>query len=511
MTTSNTYNPRDLESYVSDVEDPVQFSEAVMMSSYMNDPVEFQEIFFRVPSPHGMKPYKAYDYQKAISRDPADKVIINKTRQAGISICTILDMLHRGIFNPTYQCSFVSAKLESANSLIRKAKQMISSMEEEFQIPLKKNQESFFSLGNGYRGREGAIYHAYPSRQAATRGESADLVLDEFAHVPEDLAIMQGAMATTVRSGWRVRMLSTPYGMRGVFAGILVGTEKSKYNSHIHATKEQRQMAENWSLHEVHWSECPDLDYKRIRALCINEETFQQEYCCKIIDEATAMLPYELLMACTNSDMMQYSLNLPPATFQNRCYMGIDPASEVNETAIVISEFDKALNKWFVRHVYHKPMINSKIVDYVVPWFSACRPTKIFIDQNNIGRPLAADIAAKVGGMFVEPIATSDKSKEWLVYNLVGLFETHQIEIPHNDELTEQLHALEQTVSDMKKVKLFTGKVKADQDDLIWATALSVASNYLNPPPTAPRLMQPINTFRIKPAHYGHKKGRRYV
>lgn len=444
-----TFELSDLESYVNDIENPINF----------------QKAFFRVMKRGtGLVSFNPYPYQQAISTDEAELVVINKSRQTGISTCTVLDKLHEALMDDDYLCIFISLRQDQANELIQKAKSMIDRMRAPYQIPLLKRQESMIQLetADGYGG--GRLM-AVSANQSAGRGWSADLVLDEFAHVPNDKQILQAAMAVSVREGWRVRMLSTPYGDRGEFCRIVQGIKAGKIT--------------NWSLHEIHHSECPDLTMERIMERCPSDDIYQQEYNLQFLDEATAMLSWEVLMGATDLELDQWSEGFAPRSHHS-VYLGVDPGEKVNETGFIVTE--KVGNRFFVRHVNAEPMSKDVTVEFVKRWKKVIRPVRIYVDETGMGIGVTADLQRDLGKQVVQGVALSNQMKEKLVYNMVGLFEAKQIVIPDHEYLKTQLHALERSKTDILHLSKFTGKVKCKQDDLIWATALSLVDAMLSGP-----------------------------
>ena len=435
----------DLESFVSDA----------------TDPIKFQEAYFQVLKPgSGLVKYKSYPYQAVLARDESELQVINKSRQTGISTQTVLDKIHQAVMlGDVYTCVFISLRQDQSNELIFKAKTMIDHMAEPWNIPLIKRQESMIQLPNGAR------LIAVSAHESAGRSYSADLVLDEFAHVPNDKQILQAAMSITVREGWKVRMLSTPYGDRGEFARIVKGVKAGEIT--------------NWSLHEIHWSECPDLSYERIMERCLSDEMYQQEYNLQFLDEATSMIPWQMLMDATDLQMDQWTLENATRS-SNPVVLGIDPGTKKDETGFVITELigSKAL----IRHVYAEKLSKDALLALVKQWHRKVRFTRIYIDETGMGAPITADLQRLIGSGIVIGVTLSTPNKEKLVYNMIHMFESNQLSIPDNEYLKIQLHALERGRTDILGLSKFTGKVKAKHDDLVWGTALSLCHNMMEAP-----------------------------
>jgi phage FluMu gp28-like protein len=443
----------ELESFVPDVEDPVQF----------------QMAFFKVYQPGkkgGWVDYRPSPYQVRISRDPAELVVINKARQTGISVSTVLDHIHRAWLLKPYLALFLSVKQDQANELIKKAKDMVSFMAPGFRFKMEYASRSMIEFANGNRLK------AISAAPESGRSYTGDIVLDEFAFVPNCEEIMTAIMQTTVLGGHKVRMISTPNGDRGMFASIAKAVKAVERGT---ATPEQEKTAGEWSLHTIHWKECDRLTEKRVLDRCTTREMYLQEYCCEFLDETSSMLSWDVLDPATDHNLEQWSIgqDIKP---KGRVFFGIDPGEKINPTGFVVSE--QIEKKWFIRHVNAELMTPQAQTEYAKLWWHTVRPTRIYVDGTGPGNATTNLLRLEFPG-FIEDCQLMQKLKENLVYSMVGLFDNEQVTIPNNDLIRYQLHNLERKFTPEGKSS-FTGKVKGDQDDVLWATVLALADRWYN-------------------------------
>jgi phage FluMu gp28-like protein len=471
----NIKDPRDLESWVDDIEDPVKFKEAIFRT--MSDPVVFQKLAFQVYKPGaktltGMVDYEPYPYQERIARDESLKIVINKSRQTGMSTSTVLDHIHRAVLRKNYMAIFISLRQDQANELIRKGRAMIHAMAPGWRLPLVTDTKSTLEFNNR------STVKSVSAAASAALGFSGDLVFDEFAHIPNDREIYDRAMHITVRGGLRVRILSTPYGDRGIFAEIAKGAKTGE---------------NDWSLHEVHFSECPDLDEKVARSLCASDEIFRQEYGLEFLDEASSMFSWEMLMNMTDVELPQYNLASKIPRNSNSWFVGIDPGEKVNEAGFVVQE--RIGSHYLTRHILAQKMSKDTIVDLAKAWFDKVDIEKIYIDGTGGGVGVVADLQRDIGHDYIEDIQFTAPKKAKLVYNGIGLAEANQLSIPGDSKRTtntagqyiklsmpeylkHQLHGLERVYDDLMATTKFSGKSKGLKcDDLSWAYLLSLADN----------------------------------
>jgi phage FluMu gp28-like protein len=444
---------RDLECFTPDIEDPVQF----------------QMAFFKVYSPaeeSGDKwvDYRPSNYQIAISRDESELIVVNKARQTGISVSTVLDHIHRAWLLQPYLALFLSVKQDQANELIKKAKDMVNYMAPGFRFKMANAARQMIEFENGNRLK------AISAAPESGRSFTGDVVLDEFAFVPNDEEIMTAIMQTTVLGGHRVRMISTPNGDRGIFAAI---SKACKAVQKGIATTEQEKLAGKWSLHTIHWSECDRLTKERVLDRCTTREMYLQEYCCQFLDETSSMLSREVLDKATDPNLKQWNIGqlIQP---KGRVFFGIDPGERINPTGFVVSE--EINNKWYIRHVHAQKMTPEAQAEYTKSWWNTVRPTKIYVDGTGPGNATLNFLRNPFAG-FVEDCQLMQALKEKLVYSMIGLFDNEQVVLPKNDLIWYQLHNLERKFTPEGK-STFTGKVKGDNDDVCWATVLALAHRW---------------------------------
>ena len=458
----------------------IELTDYSLQISEKFDMVEFQKKFFMVFDPKlgRFKPYDPYLYQEAIAKDNSDHIVINKARQTGISTSTVMDAIYRCIIKPGHTVTFVSARQDQAEILINRARQMIANVRKPFTIKLVKNQSSLLEFKNGSRLK------AVSANPSATRGITGDLVLDEFAHVPNDKAILEAALQTTVRGGLKIRMLSTPRGRQNMFYDI---EQNAKNNENS-----------PWSYHEIYCKECPDLDEERVMSRCPTHEIYLQEYCCTFVDEATAMFTFKLLDSRTDNSLEMFSLNHFVGS-SNPIFIGIDPGEKVNDTGFTIAE--RVGRQWFIRYVLAEKMSKDRLVEYTKSWYRAVHPLKIYVDENGMGAPFVADLQKELGKVLVEGIFFSNTNKERLIYNLLGLFESGTITIPEDEDLKAQLHAVRRETTKNGSTR-YSGKALGGSDDLVWSTALAVCHYMRNVGPLKVEVVQ-LNRKPLRRMSYG--------
>lgn len=449
----------DFESYTDDAEDPVKFTEAF-----------FQVIDRKV---HKYKPLINYDYVRKFMRDESDFISVLKGRQVGISFASIMKALHKAIVYPKTEKIYVSVREENAAWLIGKGLELIDHLQDDFTVKLKRRQVGYFEIA-----ATGSVIKAIPAISAGSRGFSSDVTLDELAFMPNERQIMDSILQTTVREGYNVEFLSTPFGQSGAFFDIWneggwevdrtwqTPTEQSMFERTV---KEFTANAStDYSYHIIPWWACPDLDYKRARKRCKTHEIWLQEYCLGFVDEAKALMPYSLLKGQVDMAMGLMNWKKAPIT-QNQRIMGVDFAEGYNETAIVVAENIGRI--WRTIYYWHGRGDKDSYLPHIRNVFIGLRVNQVFTDATGKGKPITADLTKMLSGHTVG-INLTNSLKEDMVYNLVSLLEGKELILPDYREMIEQLHRIRGTKTRTGKLS-FSGKKGVLEDDLVWALALA--------------------------------------
>lgn len=217
------------------------------------DPVLFAQRARIVPDP----------WQADVLRSPANRMLLNCSRQSGKSTTTALLALHQAIYEPGSLILLLSPSLRQSAELFRTLARLYTATGAT--VPSKAESALRLELENGAR------VISLPAKEATIRGYAGVnlLVIDEAARVPTELYSAVRPMLAT--SGGRLIALSTPYGSRGWWFDAW-------------------RSIEPWERYEVPATDCP-----RIPAAFLEEERrtigewwYSQEYLCQFLDAESA-------------------------------------------------------------------------------------------------------------------------------------------------------------------------------------------------------------------------------
>ncbi|HSL82922.1 MAG TPA: terminase family protein [Thermoanaerobaculia bacterium] len=201
-------------------------------------------------------------WQERFLRQPANRTLLNASRQSGKSTVTGILAAHTALYDPASLTLLLSPTQRQSHELFRKALDAYRAIPTA--IPIVQESALRLELANGSR------IVSLPGKETTVRGFSGVrlLAVDEAARVPDELYFSVRPMLAV--SGGRLVALSTPFGTRGWWYDAW----RSK---------------EAWERYEVPARECP-----RISSEFLEEERrsmgdwwYQQEYECTFLDAET--------------------------------------------------------------------------------------------------------------------------------------------------------------------------------------------------------------------------------
>jgi len=235
------------------------------------DPIHFLETYMKIVSlDQGPIAFKMYPFQKRIVKAiHTNRFVISKIpRQSGKSTVMLGYILYSILFTPNYKVAILANKLKTASELLSRLKFAYESLPKWMQQGVIEWNKLSFTLENGSKVVSAA------TSASAVRGDSFNfLLLDEFAHIPENIAQeFFSSVYPTISSGKtsKVVIVSTPRGMNMFYK--LWRDAENKRNQYIPI--------------EAKWSEVPgrDAKWKEVTKTSLaNERLWYQEYECEFL------------------------------------------------------------------------------------------------------------------------------------------------------------------------------------------------------------------------------------
>jgi len=191
-----------------------------------------------------------YYFQRELAKEIMDyrKVVLDKTRQSGLSTIFALYSLWRAHFFPAEMIDVVSVKQKKAQQFVKKINSTMNSLPVWMRTPIKYQNQQEITFDHG---TSTSTILSESQSDNAGRGDSLSvLILDEVAfYQSERMArnIIASAQPTLNKTGGQLVLISTPNGVAG---------KGGYYYEQVVAAKSGS--AKNTKYLEIDWWEVPD-------------------------------------------------------------------------------------------------------------------------------------------------------------------------------------------------------------------------------------------------------------
>ena len=305
----------------------------------------------------------------------------------------------------------------------------------------------------------GSVVTALPANPDTARGFSADVFLDEFAWHHDSRGIW-GALFPVVSAGHRLIVTSTPNGKGNKFYALM--TDKAA--------------AKIWSRHtvDIHQAVADGLprDVDALQTALADDELWRQEYELEWLDEASAWLPHELIMACEHPHAGE-----PSRSRRGRVSIGNDIAARGLWVAAALEEVGDVA---WTRELRERKGASFAKQDAALDEMHAFYGPRlrIHMDQTGMGEKPVEDAIRRYGASMVEGVILTPGTRLDLATALRRRFEDRAIRIPAGRrELRADLHAVKRIAGPTGHPRLVIDDAEArgagGHADRFWAMALA--------------------------------------
>jgi len=258
-----------------------------------NDPVYFIKKYIKIVTlDKGLEPFNLYDYQENIVNTIQNNryVIAKLPRQTGKSTTTVAWMVHYLVFNQNVNIAILANKLKTAMEIMKRLKEAYEYLPKWLQHGVVEWNKTSIALENGSRVMASA------TSASAVRGGSYNVIfLDEFAHVPSNVADeFFSSVYPTITSGTttKVIIVSTPNGLN-MFYNLWQGANR----------KPGEEGKNEYIPIEVQWTQVPlypggplrnnkwkERTIKQLGGGSGGEQKFRSEYDCDFIGSSNTLI-----------------------------------------------------------------------------------------------------------------------------------------------------------------------------------------------------------------------------
>lgn len=323
--------------------------------------------------------------------------------------------------------------------------------------------------------KNGSRIHGLSSNPTSFRSKGGKTVLDEFDWHTNQVG-MYAAAKPCVTWGYDLRILSTYQSSSSLYAQFVNDAKKAiaegrkpTFSLHtvtifdaikqglldkIYGRKTTKEEHEDWIAEE--------------REACIDEDIWQQEYCCIPVSDTNAFLPWDLIRPCEHENAGR-----PEFAKDGFFYIGNDIGRR-NDLSVfwVIENVGDVL--WTREIVRMKNASFSSQDDELNRLVGKYRPQRICMDQSGMGEKPVEDAIIKYGAHRVEGLLFTGPVKQDLAFELRRRFEDRQVRIPADQDIRKAHHAVKKTVTVAGNIRFDADRTDKGHADEFWAHALAV-------------------------------------
>lgn len=417
-------------------------------------------------------------YQVRWLRDQSRLKIVEKSRRVGFTyVQSYEDMLDAARADNPLDVWFSSADESAAKEYIL----YVAQWARIFNIAATDLGETVISKGDDIKAltvqfATGKRINALTSNPKAFRSKGGKLVLDEFAFHADQEAMWKAARPI-ITWGYPARILSTYNGKGNRYYRMVSEAKKALTEGRdplwrLHTVTIEAAVQEGLadrilgrtlsSAERQAW-----LDAER--ESCGDEDTWQQEYMCQPADEASAWLPWELIVSAEHPDAGK----LHGLEAVGECYIGWDVARTQDKSVIwVVQQVGDVLWTRDV-HVMRKVSFAEQLAafDTRMRVYGARRAC---IDKTGLGMPIVEEAQARWGQYRVEGVTFNGEVKQHMATHGKQQFEDKRVRIPVSRDIRDSHHSVRKVTTAAGNPRFDADRNEAGHADEFWAHMLAL-------------------------------------
>lgn len=415
-------------------------------------------------------------YQKDWLNDNSKVKLAAKSRRIGFtwvqSFEDVRDALTLKIRNKVCDIWFTSADLSAAKEYINYckywAKALNAGLEDLGEIVIDEDKDiKVLSL----EFKNGARINAISSNPSAFRSKGGKVVVDEFAFHKNPNELWKAAKPV-ITWGYPLRIISSLNGTNNLFYKFIQLIKQGKLKWSLHEIDIFRAVKDGL-VDKIYDRKTTEKERKEwleeLKESCGDDVTWQQEFCCVAIDEASAFITFQEINNCCEDTLLT-----DLSAVKDELYLGFDIARKKDLS--VISVFEKKGSVFYLRQLFE--LENVQFSEQKGILFNLMKNEKVrrlCLDATGIGMQMAEDAQLEFGKFRVEAITFSNKTKEELAYKLYYAFQDRNIRFPNEERIKDDIHSV-------RRIPTATGAIRFEADrsetdghaDRFWSFALAI-------------------------------------
>lgn len=419
-------------------------------------------------------------YQSKWIQDESRLKIMEKSRQIGMSWSTAYSAVRRAAAKDARLDVWVSSRddvqaklfLQDCKAWASVLKLAATDLGEQIVGDDGKGSASVLEFANGRR-----IY-SLSSNPNALAGKRGHVILDEFALHKDQRTLYRVAKPVT-QWGGQLEIISTHRGAGTVFNELIRGIcDKGNSMGWSHHKITLADAVEAGLVEKINsksgQNETRENFMARTKAECIDDEQWQQEYCCIPADDSSAFISYEMISGC------EYAVGEPwewtMEQFQdctNELYAGVDIGRDNDLTVCWI--FQKVSGVYFLRKRIELQAVCFADQELnVYPYFALPQMRRVCIDQTGIGRQFVERAQERFGTYKIEGISFTGSSKEAMAYPVRSAFEDKTLRLPADPLIAADLRAIKKETTAAGNIRFTADRSKSGHSDRFWSLGLAL-------------------------------------
>ena len=419
-------------------------------------------------------------YQKRWIEDDSRLKIMEKSRQIGMSWSTAYSAVRRASPKDARLDVWVSSRddvqaklfLQDCKSWAAVLKLAATDLGEQIIGDDGKGSASVLEFANGRR-----IY-SLSSNPNALAGKRGHVILDEFALHKDQRTLYRVAKPVT-QWGGQLEIISTHRGAGTVFNELIRGiADKGNTMGWSHHKVTLADAVEAGLVEKINGksggNETREAFMARTKAECIDEEQWQQEYCCVPADDSSAFITYEMISSVEYAAGEAWEWTFDQfEDCKHDLYAGVDIGRDNDLTACWI--FQKVSGVYFLRkRIELQAVCFADQEANVYPYFGLPQMRRVCIDQTGIGRQFVERAQERFGTYKIEGIAFTNSSKEAMAYPVRSAFEDKSLRLPGDPLIAADLRAIKKETTAAGNIRFTADRSKSGHSDRFWALALAL-------------------------------------
>ena len=298
-------------------------------------------------------------------------------------------------------------------------------------------------FGNGSR------IIALPASPDTARSYEGNVLLDEFAFHRDARRIYE-AIEPTITRGYNLAIISTPNSQQGTYYQL--AKESGLVDGHAYSNR--------WSAHKTDIHEAilqgfcdrngKPLNAGELRDACLDDEMWQQEYCCTFLSTATQWISPELFSENVSAEA---SAGEPDPAYRN-LYAGWDIARNRNFSVIWIMELlgDVSITRGVIEMRDVRTPDQMNIARALMPQIQ-----RMVIDKTGMGLAIFEQLETEYGSHRIEGVHFTLQAKQELAVLGKRRMEERRTRIPDTDIVRNSFRSV-------KKIVTATGQMRFDAE-----------------------------------------------